>query len=94
MNNQPPILFALDYDDTYTRDPELWLGFIQLLRSRGHDVVVVTMRCEVEQFDMDQRLLSICETHFTCGQQKKPTMDKKGIYISIWIDDRPDWIVY
>lgn len=93
-SNQPPILFALDYDDTYTRDPELWLTFISLLRARGHDVVVATMRCEVEAFDMDKRLLDICQVEFTCGEQKKPTLDKRGIYISIWIDDRPDWIVY
>lgn len=92
--SQHPILFALDYDDTYTRDPDLWLTFIELLRSRGHEVIVATMRCECESFDMDPRLLQICEVQFTCGQQKKPTLDKRGIYISIWIDDRPDWIVY
>jgi hypothetical protein len=94
IQNNYRILFALDYDDTYTRDPDMWLMFIELLRSRGHDVIIATMRDPSEASDMDPRLLAIVEVQFTSGQQKKPVLDKRGIYPSIWIDDRPDWIVY
>ena len=87
------ILFALDYDDTYTRDPDLWLTFIELLRARGHDVVVATMRHESEKDDMDPRLTSQLMVHFTAGMGKKAVLASRSVRPCIWIDDRPDWIV-
>lgn len=91
MSTNKPIYFALDYDDTYTRDPELWLEFIKLLQARGHTVRVATMRCEFED-DMDPRLTSIIPVDFCCGKGKKEALRRKGLYPDIWIDDRPDWI--
>jgi hypothetical protein len=35
---------ALDYDGTYTADPQLWDEFIRNAQSRGHEVTLVTMR--------------------------------------------------
>lgn len=83
---------ALDYDDTYTKDPELWLEFIKMARARGHQVRVATMRCEFEN-DMDPRLTSEVPVDFCCGKAKKITLEKRGLRPDIWIDDRPDWIV-
>ena len=42
------MIIALDYDDTYDRDPALWNHLIGLATSRGHSVVIVTMRYEHE----------------------------------------------
>lgn len=86
------IRFSLDYDDTYTKDPDLWLEFIKLLRSKGHNVLVVTMRAESDN-DMDPRLLETARVIFTDGNQKLPFLQNQGIDIDIWIDDRPDYIV-
>lgn len=86
------IRFSLDYDDTYTKDPDLWLEFIKLLRSKGHNVLVVTMRAESDN-DMDPRLLETARVIFTDGNQKLPFLQNRGIDIDIWIDDRPDYIV-
>lgn len=35
---------ALDYDGTYTADPQLWDEFIRNAKARGHEVTMVTMR--------------------------------------------------
>jgi hypothetical protein len=35
---------ALDYDGTYTVDPQFWEDFITLAKVRGHEVVCVTKR--------------------------------------------------
>jgi hypothetical protein len=35
---------ALDYDNTYTKDTELWDSFIAHAKRRGHEVTCVTMR--------------------------------------------------
>lgn len=84
---------ALDYDDTYTKDPELWLEFIRMCQARGHYVRVATMRCEWEKEDMDPRLIAEVLVDFCCGKAKKVTLAKRGLHPDIWIDDRPDWIV-
>jgi hypothetical protein len=35
---------ALDYDNTFSADPEMWSNFIMYACSRGHEVKIVTSR--------------------------------------------------
>lgn len=85
---------ALDYDGTYTADPELWLAFIKTAQSRGHKVYCVTMRWEGEVGSMDPRLLQAVDQLFlTARAAKKPYMDSLGIRVDIWIDDMPQWLL-
>lgn len=86
------MLIALDYDETYTNDPVLWLTFIESLRSRNHDVVVVTMRFESEGHDMDPRLKQLCHVIFTGRRAKHPFCAQLGVYPSVWIDDCPHFV--
>lgn len=51
------MLIALDYDETYAKDPDFWLAFVQLCEQRGHTVVVATMRTFEEKCEMCERLL-------------------------------------
>jgi hypothetical protein len=88
------LLIALDYDDTYTQDPEFWLLFVKNAQLRGHEVVCATMRCPIGNEDMDPRLLAMVKVEFTCGQAKKIVLNSRSIYPHIWIDDRPDWIIF
>lgn len=46
------MLIALDYDGTYTEDPDLWNEFISKAKERGHDVKILTMRYPHEQIDI------------------------------------------
>jgi len=87
------ILFALDYDDTYTLDPDLWLRIIDMILAAGHELIIATMRCHWERDDMDPRLLEKVAVQFCCGKAKKPTLARQGLHPHIWIDDRPDWII-
>lgn len=88
------MLIALDYDDTFTRDPEAWLGFAKLMKSRGHEVIGVTMRYPGEASGMDSRYADACpKTHFTGRQAKKQYLEGKGVFPHIWIDDTPEWIL-
>lgn len=41
---------ALDYDGTYTADPDMWLRFVEEAQAAGHKVFIVTMRYESECF--------------------------------------------
>ena len=43
------MIIALDYDDTYDRDPPFWDQVIAAAARCGHTVIVVTMRHEHER---------------------------------------------
>jgi hypothetical protein len=81
---------ALDYDDTYTRDPKLWLGFIKAATAAEHDIRIVTMRFKHEFTSMDPALL---ETRipiiFTSSLAKQPECERHGFHVHVWIDDNP-----
>jgi len=38
------LVFGLDFDDTFTADPELWAMFIREAQAKGHRVYCVTAR--------------------------------------------------
>lgn len=39
---------ALDFDKTFTADPRLWNSFINMAVASGHEVRIVTMRCDIK----------------------------------------------
>jgi len=93
-----PINIGLDYDGTFTADPNLWLRFILDAQAAGHEVHVVTMRYPSETANadpeaknyFDPRLRALgCRVHATSRGAKKPYMLQHGINIHVWIDDNP-----
>ena len=50
------MLIALDYDNTYTLDPTFWDGFIVVSKARGHNVIVATMRSQLEGYAVEYDL--------------------------------------
>ena len=88
---------ALDYDDTYTKDPLLWNWFAKEALDRGHQVYCVSARSER---DMDSPKLTIGRVigpENCFGTNLKPKREymksNHGIKIDVWIDDTPDAIV-
>lgn len=87
---------ALDYDGTYTHDPELWLMFVIQAQHHGHDIRVVTMRYPSEQQGgahagaMDPRLEALGVPFiFTSREAKAPVTAALGFVPDVWIDDNP-----
>lgn len=88
------MLIALDYDNTYTRDPIFWDGMISLAKSRGHEVVVATMRSQAEGLQVEGALSSKVDCIiFTNRMAKKPYLERLGYFPSVWIDDCPFFIL-
>lgn len=88
------MLISLDYDDTYTRDPEMWNAFIALAHSVGHEVIVVTMRHPTELAIVNQQLEDKVKAIYpTSGRQKRKFMrDVHKLLPHVWIDDMPEFI--
>lgn len=85
-------IIAIDYDGTYTADPDLWLELIKRAKERGHIVYCITMRWEGERDSMDKRLLDEVEVIFTARLAKIAYARKMGIKPDIWVEDNPDWL--
>lgn len=93
---------AIDYDGTYTRDPQMWNKIIRLFKEKGHRVVCATMRYpETVQFhnghteaaDVLNNLAHLVdEVYFTSRQAKAPFLKEKGVHVDIWVDDNPRWL--
>jgi hypothetical protein len=81
---------SLDYDATFTADPELWLEFIKTAKTRGHEIYCVTARFDWEADSMDARLKEAVRVIFCDRQAKRTSAEKAGIKIDIWIDDVPE----
>ena len=84
---------SLDYDDTFTKDPDGWLAFIKLMQSRGHCVMCVTMRHESEGQEVMQHLGHLVMVYFTNRKAKQSYMYSRGIHIDVFIDDCPAWCI-
>lgn len=90
------MIIALDFDDTYTRDPELFRRFVIEARSRHHKVYVVTMRYAKtsEEDEVRAELGHLVDGIYCTNRQlKKLFMFKQNINVHVWIDDNPNAIV-
>lgn len=90
---QGKILLALDYDQTYTLDPEFWDLVIAAAKFRGHSVICATMRHEHEGDDVKRDLADKVEKIIFTGRKAKYAyVQDLGYYPSVWIDDNPLWL--
>lgn len=90
---------ALDYDGTFTRDPELWLAFIGAAQGRGHCVWLVTMRypseCDGSRGGPLHPGLASRHVPVVCTSRraKQPFCERLGIKVDVWVDDSPAAVV-
>lgn len=88
------MLIAIDYDNTLTRNCELWIRFVESCGQLGVDAVCVTSRRDTpENRDEIERWMSShhmnLRIYFTGLKSKIDHMAKLGIKVDIWIDDDP-----
>lgn len=90
---------ALDYDDTFTKDPALWLDFIDDAQSRGHEVYIVTARHPHEVDHLvpglfDPRLITKGVKVIATAREPKRQWcyAKHNLHMHVWIDDMPEMI--
>jgi hypothetical protein len=87
---------ALDFDDTFTRDPDFWLKFVLMCRNHGHTIYCVTARDSNGSKEVFHELgqhIGKENCFFTNMQAKRSFMWRAGIVIDVWIDDNPGSII-
>lgn len=82
------MIIALDYDGTYTEDPDLWISFIDLIKMRRHSVTFVTFRDDNGNYKNDDIRRDAKRNNidivYTAGKQKSDCFKA-----DVWIDDMP-----
>lgn len=91
------LTIALDYDLTFTAAPDTFKAIIRCFQSVGHEVIIVTLRGpedigEDDYFDELKEKYNV-DTIFCDGEAKEDVVHRRGIGISIWIDDNPRGII-
>lgn len=85
---------ALDWDDTFTADPDGFKAIIRCFQSLGHTVTIVTLR---DDQDRDERMDELKDKYdvdviFCAGQSKERVVRELGLHMNIWLDDNPRFI--
>lgn len=84
------MLIALDYDGTYTADPDGWDAVVTMMRERGHQFVCVTGRTVLPGTGKRMPIMPmICcrEDEWKCH-----AATRYGFKVDVWIDDIPSMI--
>lgn len=85
------ITVAIDFDGTFTRDPDLFTKIIYLFLEKGHQVVCITSREGDSQ--RAQELLDtigkIIPVVFAGVKYKREAAEEAGFSVDVWVDDFP-----
>lgn len=89
------MIISIDYDDTWSADPQVWSQVAKLFRSRGHTVILVTNRYEI----FGKPVLRACSGRvhniiFAGSKPKRDAAKEQGYEVDVWIDDYPESILY
>jgi len=81
------MLIAIDYDATYTADPDFFDEVIKIGLSHGHSFVCATGRKSVPVGRKPSIPFILCDDEF-----KFVVAKREGYKIDVWIDDEPGHI--
>jgi hypothetical protein len=87
-----PTTYAIDYDGTWTTDPEAFQAFASLLRRRGHTVIIVTARA-TGAAELEDACRPYVDDIVLAGREwKREAAKRSGYTVNVWIDDMPEAI--
>lgn len=89
------MIIAIDYDDTFTADTLMFTETIKKFQEFGHQVICVSARRETfaNRREIENALPSGVEVFLSYDCPKRLFTKMKGVYVDIWIDDKPDAII-
>lgn len=86
------LTIAIDWDGTYNADPDLFKDIIELIKLKGHKVVIVTGRSECTGQEIKNEMINVAPVVFAGDNWKKNAAIAMGYEIDVWIDDLPESI--
>lgn len=88
------MIFGIDYDGTFSRDPKFWEEFVALAKKHGHECVMVTARSDDQTMGDEVRkaVKDFMPIVFAGIEWKRVAAEKRGWKIDVWIDDAPEYV--
>ena len=88
------LVFGIDYDGTFSADPDGFRAIVALLLARGHVCVLVTGRSDEAQWGAEVRRAvgDIMPIVFAGNAWKRDAAKRAGFDVNVWIDDHPEYI--
>jgi len=88
------VIFGIDYDGTFARDPEFWEAFVPMAKIFGHECVLVTGRSDSREFgdQVTRAVGALMPIVFAGSNWKREAALKKGWRVDVWIDDNPEYV--
>lgn len=83
------MLIAIDYDCTWTEDPELWQALMLVGQARGHKFVMVTGRKAWSDDMARSNLPPGLPIVYAGDNYKQRAAAREGFLVDVWIDDLP-----
>jgi hypothetical protein len=85
------LVIAIDYDDTFTADVDMWGYVIKIFQNSGHRVICVSARQENygNRHELETALPDRVDVFLSYGDPKSLFVESRGINVDIWIDDFP-----
>lgn len=91
------MILAIDFDETYTRDPELWDLFLSAAMAKGHQVLCVSSRHEQQMGEVRDTIGRLIGPEACYGTGRAPkrrhVAEAADTHVDVWIDDAPESIV-
>lgn len=88
------MLFAVDFDGTFSRDPDYYRAVVAIGRARGHEYVLVTGRSDEGRWGAEVRaaLGDLMPIVFAANGWKRAAAEAAGYKVDVWEDDHPEYI--
>lgn len=86
------MILSLDFDDTWTADPELWQMFCRQAKRRGHTVILVTNREPFPHYVREVHGAAapwVDHIIFAGRRPKRDAAAEQGYDVDVWLDDYP-----
>ncbi len=83
------MIISIDYDSTYSADPETFNQMIDLFQKAGHSVICVTSRSPDQGGPVLNSIGKLIPVIFANGEFKKAAARKRGYDVNVWVDDMP-----
>jgi hypothetical protein len=89
------VTVAIDYDATWSSDPELWESFAIYAKGKGHKVILITNRSDNHRNrqEVGGAVGRFVDEMILAGPiPKREAAARYNIYPHIWIDDKPQTV--
>lgn len=90
------MIIAIDYDKTYTANPMMFDWIIAAIKAFNGKIYIVTMRYDIDEERIPDdviKRINVDGIIYTGRKGKRHFMEDCEIYVDIWIDDTPEFIV-